>query len=154
MIVKLIKQVMLKKTKYKYLPFSYCCEQMQNCPDITLTDMPVVEGYVSNKKGKLVHTDKEGTIIPYFAIKHTESVYNDYWKYTVNTDYYYPLSVCPFCGEKFEFSLFGIKNLTKFTKNLYERKKTLTARYNNADNQMDKRLDGREETFREAESPI
>ena len=79
---------------YKYKPFTYCCEAIQNDKAIILTGED------------LVHSDDywdDGRYIPQFCTSHTEIImsYEDEWEQTDN----YPIQFCPHCGEKIEISV-------------------------------------------------
>ena len=83
MKIKLIKLKFNDTHSYKYKPFTYCCDEIQNDKAIVFTD--------------------EGISIPHFCTSHTEVItsYEDEWEQTDN----YPIRLCPHCGEKIGISV-------------------------------------------------
>ena len=84
---------------YKYKPFKYCCDEIQNNKAIVFTG----EDLVCNDIFGLVVRDSDDTIIPQFCNSYTETFtsYEDEWEQTDN----YPIRFCPHCGEKIEISV-------------------------------------------------
>ena len=79
---------------YKYKPFKYCCDEIQNDKAIVFTGED------------LVHLDtywEDERYIPRFCTSYTEVItsYEDEWEQTDN----YPIQFCPHCGEKIEISV-------------------------------------------------
>ena len=82
---------------YKYKPFKYCCDEIQNDKAIVFTceDINDIGGEYKD----------EGISIPHFCTSHTEVItsYEDELEQTDN----YPIQFCPHCGEKIEISVVG-----------------------------------------------
>ena len=80
---------------YKYKPFKYCCDEIQNDKAIVFTceDINYIGGEYKD----------EGISIPQICTSHTEVItsYEDEWEQTDN----YPIRFCPHCGEKIEISV-------------------------------------------------
>ena len=80
---------------YKYKPFTYCCDEIQNDKVIVFTgeDINDIGGEYKD----------EGISIPQICTSHTEVItsYEDEWEQTDN----YPIRFCPHCGEKIEISV-------------------------------------------------
>ena len=78
---------------YKYKPFKYCCDEIQNNKAIVFTNE-----YLSPLK----YID-DGNFIPQICTSHTEVItsYEDEWEQTDN----YPIQFCPHCGEMIEISV-------------------------------------------------
>lgn len=93
MKIELIKLKFNDTHSYKYKPFKYCCDEIQNnkCIEFTNEDL-----------SPLKHID-DGNFIPQFCISHTEIIrlYEDEWAQTDN----YPIRFCPHCGDKIEISV-------------------------------------------------
>lgn len=72
--------------KYKYKPFKYCCETIQDNKNIVFTDEDLV-------------WDE----IPRFCTSYTEIInsWGDEFENTCN----YPIQFCPHCGEKIEIEV-------------------------------------------------
>ena len=94
MKIKLIKLKFNDTHSYKYKPFTYCCDEIQNDKAIVFTeDINDIGGEYKD----------EGISIPHFCTSHTEVItsYEDEWEQTDN----YPIQFCPHCGEKIEISV-------------------------------------------------
>lgn len=80
---------------YKYKPFKYCCDEIQNNECIEFTN--------ENLTNFNVDYDKEYGFIPQLCTSHTEVItsYEDEWEQTDN----YPIQFCPHCGKKIEISV-------------------------------------------------
>ena len=78
---------------YKYKPFKYCCDEIQNDKAIIFTNEDL---------SQLKYID-DGNFIPHFCTSHTEVItsYEDEWEQTDN----YPIRFCPHCGEKIGISV-------------------------------------------------
>lgn len=80
---------------YKYKPFQYCCNEIQNDKAIIFTgeDINDIGGEYKD----------EGVSIPHFCTSHTETFnsWGDEYEQTDN----YPIQFCPHCGEKIEISV-------------------------------------------------
>ena len=103
---------------YKYKPFKYCCDEIQN--DKTI----VFIGENINDIGGEYEDDC--IYIPQFCTSYTETVgsWEDEWEQTDN----YPIQFCPHCGEKIEISVVEeidasdeYNGLTKKRKELWEK---------------------------------
>ena len=79
---------------YKYKPFKYCCDEIQN---------ECIEFTNENLTNFNVDYDKEYGFIPQLCTSHTEVItsYEDEWEQTDN----YPIQFCPHCGKKIEISV-------------------------------------------------
>lgn len=118
MKIELIKLKFNDTHSYKYKPFTYCCDEIQNDKAIVFTDEDINDIGGEYKD--------EGIFIPHFCTSHTEVItsYEDEWEQTDN----YPIRFCPHCGEKIGIS--GVKEidisekyneLTKQRKKLWEK---------------------------------
>lgn len=92
MKIDLIKLKFNDTYSYKYKPFTYCCDEIQNDKAIVFTDEDI------NDIGGEYEDD--GVSIPQFCTSYTEVItsYEDEWEQTDN----YPIQFCPHCGEKIE----------------------------------------------------
>ena len=79
---------------YKYKPFKYCCDEIQNDKAIVFTGEDI------NDIGGEYEDD--GVSIPQLCTSHTEVItsYEDEWEQTDN----YTIQFCPHCGEKIDMS--------------------------------------------------
>lgn len=95
MKIKLIKLKFNDTHSYKYKPFTYCCNKIQNDKAIVFTDEDINDIGGEYKD--------EGISIPHFCTSHTEVItsYEDEWEQTDN----YPIRFCPHCGEKIGISV-------------------------------------------------
>ena len=95
MKIELIKLKFNNTCSYKYKPFTYCCDEIQNNKAIVLTGEDI------NDIGGEYEDD--GFFIPQFCASYTEIItsYEDEWEQTDN----YPIRFCPHCGEKIEISV-------------------------------------------------
>ena len=95
MKIELIKLKFNNTCSYKYKPFTYCCDEIQNDKAIVLTgeDINDIDG----------EYEDDGFFIPQFCASYTEIItsYEDEWEQTDN----YPIRFCPHCGEKIEISV-------------------------------------------------
>ena len=92
MKIDLIKLKFNDTYSYKYKPFTYCCDEIQNDKAIVFTGEDI-----NDIGGE--HED-DGNFIPQFCTSYTEVIksYEDEWEQTDN----YPIQFCPHCGEKIE----------------------------------------------------
>lgn len=92
MKIDLIKLKFNDTYSYKYKPFTYCCDEIQNDKAIIFTGEDI-----NDIGGE--HED-DGNFIPQFCTSYTEVItsYEDEWEQTDN----YPIQFCPHCGEKIE----------------------------------------------------
>lgn len=95
MKIELIKLKFNDTHSYKYKPFTYCCDEIQNDKAIVFTGEDI-NGIGGEYKD-------EGISIPHFCTSHTEVItsYEDEWEQTDN----YPIRFCPHCGEKIGISV-------------------------------------------------
>lgn len=95
MKIELIKLKFNDTHSYKYKPFTYCCDEIQNDKAIVFTGEDI------NDIGGEYEDD--GNFIPQFCTSYTEVItsYEDEWEQTDN----YPIQFCPHCGEKIEISV-------------------------------------------------
>lgn len=95
MKIELIKLKFNDTYSYKYKPFQYCCDEIQNDKAIIFTDEDIndIDG----------EYEDDGISIPQFCTSHTEVItsYEDEWEQTDN----YPIQFCPHCGKKIEISV-------------------------------------------------
>ena len=114
MKIELIKLKFNNTHSYKYQPFQYCCEEIQNNECIEFTN--------ENLTNLNVDHDEEYGFIPQLCTSHTEIIrlYEDEWAQTDN----YPIRFCPHCGEKIEISVVGEIDVSdkyeELTKQRYE----------------------------------
>lgn len=94
MKIDLIKLKFDRTTSYKYKPFKYCCDEIQNNEGIILTN----EDITSWK-----YMDEENNFIPQFCVSVSEVIgsLDDEFERTDN----YPIQFCPHCGEKIEINV-------------------------------------------------
>ena len=99
MKIELIKLKFNDTHSYKYKPFQYCCDEIQNDKAIVFTG----EDLVCNDIFGLVVRDSDDTIIPQFCTSYTETFNScgDEYEQTDN----YSIQFCPHCGEKIEISV-------------------------------------------------
>ena len=95
MKIELIKLKFNDTHSYKYKPFKYCCDEIQNNKAIVFTNEDINDIGGEYKD--------EGISIPHFCTSHIEVItsYEDEWEQTYN----YPIQFCPHCGEKIEISV-------------------------------------------------
>lgn len=95
MNIELIKLKFNDTHSYKYKPFKYCCDEIQNDKAIVFTGEDI------NDIGGEYEDD--GVFIPQFCTSYTEVItsYEDEWEQTDN----YPIRFCPHCGEKIGISV-------------------------------------------------
>lgn len=95
MKIKLIKLKFNDTHSYKYEPFTYCCNKIQNDKAIVFTGEDI------NDIGGEYEDD--GIYIPQFCTSYTQTVgsWEDEWEQTDN----FPIKFCPHCGKKIEVSV-------------------------------------------------
>lgn len=95
MKIELIKLKFNDTCSYKYKPFTYCCDEIQNDKAIVFTGEDI-----NNIGGKY---EGDGISIPQFCTSYTETVgsWGDEWEQTDN----YPIQFCPHCGKRIEISV-------------------------------------------------
>ena len=114
MKIKLIKLKFNDTHSYKYKPFKYCCDEIQNDKDIVFTDED------------LIHSDDcwdDERYIPQICTSHTEVItsYEDEWEQTDND----PIRFCPHCGEKIGISVVKEIDVSDKYNELTEQRKEL-----------------------------
>ena len=119
MKIELIKLKFNYTHSYKYKPFQYCCDEIQNDKAIVFTG----EDLVSNDIFGLVVRDSDDTIIPQFCNSYTETFNScgDEYEQTDN----YPIQFCPHCGEKIEISVVDEIDVSDKYKKLYKLREEL-----------------------------
>lgn len=95
MKIELIKLKFNDTHSYKYKPFKYCCDEIQNDKAIVFTGEDI------NDIGGEYEDDNVS--IPQLCTSHTEVItsYEDEWEQTDN----YPIQFCPHCGKKIKISV-------------------------------------------------
>ena len=99
MKIELIKLKFNSTCTYKYKPFKYCCEAIQNNKNIIFTG----EDLVCDDEFGLVVRDYDENLIPQFCTSYIET-FNSWGDEFENT-YNYPIQFCPHCGEKIEIEV-------------------------------------------------
>ena len=120
MKIELIRQKFNSTRGYKYKPFSWCCNKIQDNPRVVFSDEVYTEDTI----------DDECTF-PAFALCHTE-VYRD-WEDEYEQDTYYKINHCPFCGEPIEISVVGEEDVDDYYKSLSKQREELWKKYNKTD---------------------
>lgn len=99
MKIELIKIKFNDTYAYKYKPFKYCCEAIQNNKNIIFTG----EDLVYDEMFGLDTSDYDESVIPQFCTSYTET-FNSYEDEFENI-YNYPIQFCPHCSEKIEIEV-------------------------------------------------
>ena len=120
MKIELIRQKFNGTRGYKYKPFSWCCDKIQENPCIVFSD----EVYTDDD------IDDECTFSA-FALWHSE-VFKD-WEDEYEQDTYYKINYCPFCGETIKISVVGEEDVDDYYKSLSKQREELWKKYNNTD---------------------
>ena len=120
MKIELIRQKFNGTRGYKYKPFSWCCDKIQENPCIVFSD----EVYADDD------IDDECTF-PAFALWHSE-VFKD-WEDEYEQDTYYKINYCPFCGEAIEISVVSEEDVDDYYKSLSKQREELWKKYNKTD---------------------
>ena len=120
MKIELIRQKFNDTRGYKYKPFSWCCNKIQDNPCVVFSDEVYTEDTI----------DDECTF-PAFALCHTE-VYRD-WEDEYEQDTYYKINHCPFCGEAIEISVVSEEDVDDYYKDLSKQREELWKKYNKTD---------------------
>ena len=104
---------------YKYKPFKYCCDKIQNDKVIVFTG----ENLVCNDIFGLVVRDSDDNIIPQFCNSYTETFnsWGDEYEQTDN----YSIQFCPHCGERIEISVVDEIDVSDKYNELTEQRKEL-----------------------------
>lgn len=111
---------------YKYKPFQYCCNEIQNDKAIIFTG------------GDLIHSDDcwdDERYIPQLCTSYTEVImsYEDEWEQTDN----YPIQFCPHCGEKIEISVVDEIDVSDKYNELYKQREDLWQRCQRTDSKKE-----------------
>ena len=93
MKIELIKLKFNDTCSYKYKPFKYCCEAIQNNKNIIFTR----EDLVFDEVFGLDPSDYNESTVPQFCTSYTE-IFNSWGDEFENT-WNYPIQFCPHCGE-------------------------------------------------------
>lgn len=123
MKIDLIKLKFNDTYSYKYKPFTYCCDEIQNDKAIIFTDEDI-----NDIGGE--HED-DGNFIPQFCTSYTEVIksYEDEWEQTDN----YPIQFCPHCGEKIEISVVEEIDVSDKYNELTKQREELWKKYQRTD---------------------
>jgi len=92
MNIELRKQYFNNTHGFKIIKKEYCCEKLKKCPVICLSDEVPVDGYENNDNtipSMMIYESKEFTD------------YDNSWE----EEFFYPISVCPFCGETIDIKV-------------------------------------------------
>mgnify|MGYP004462734925 FL=1 len=119
MKIDLIKLKFDRTTSYKYKPFKYCCDDIQNNEGIIFTN----EDIASWK-----YKDEENNFIPQFCVSVSEVIgsLDDEFERTDN----YPIQFCPHCGEKIEINVVNEVDVSEKFKKLSTQCDELQKKYN------------------------
>lgn len=98
MKIELIKLKFNDTCSYKYKPFKYCCDEIQDNKTIIFTNEDLA---LNGEDYDNCYDDR--TCIPRFCTSYTET-FNSYEDEFENT-YNYLIRFCPHCGEKIEISV-------------------------------------------------
>lgn len=114
MKIELIKLKFNNIHSYKYKPFKYCCDEIQNDKTIVFTGED------------LVHSEDcwdDERYVPRFCTSHTEFItsWEDEWEQTDN----YPIKFCPYCGEMIEIAVVEEIDVSEKYKELSKQRKEL-----------------------------
>lgn len=121
MKIELIRQKFNGTRGYKFKPFSWCCDKIQENPCIVFSDSVEIDD--NNLDDYL---DYECTF-PAFALVHTDNDYDVDW------DTYYKINHCPFCGEPIEITVVGEEDVEEYYKNLKAKRDELWKEHNRTD---------------------
>lgn len=145
MKLKLIKVKFNDTFTYKYLPFEYCCDEIQENGVIVFADRDFA--YTQD-----FYDDEEDAtdFIPQFCTTLTEerTSYEDIWEETTN----YPINFCPHCGEKIEIEVSDEIDLSSQFSVLVEKRNSLFKASNRTDSK--KREQELREQVRELDQKI
>lgn len=111
---------------YKYKPFKYCCDEIQEDKAIVFTGED------------LVHNNDcwgDERYIPRFCNSHTETFnsWGDEFEQTEN----YPIQFCPHCGEKIEINVVDEVDFSEEYDELSKLRKELWDKYNKTDSKRE-----------------
>lgn len=120
MKIELIRQKFNGTREYKYKPFSWCCDKIQENPCIVFSD----EIYTDDD------IDDECTF-PSFALWYSEVIKD--WDDEYEEDTYYKINYCPFCGESIEISVVGEEDIDECYKVLSKQRDELWKKYKRTD---------------------
>lgn len=131
MKIELVKLKFNDTHSYKYKPFKYCCETMQNNKSIVFTD----EDLMFDDKSELVGINHGDDVIPQFCTSHIETFdsYGDEFEFTYN----YPIKFCPHCGKKIEIKVVDEIDVSEEYQELSQRRKELADRHQKTDSKKD-----------------
>jgi hypothetical protein len=107
MIVELVKQTFRDERGYKIVKKDWCCDRLKDNPLIDLYDE---------------YMQFDNNDAPQMAIHETvHPVYEDQF----DEDFYYPITVCPFCGKKIEIKVVRTEDVTNEYDTLNEQFKNI-----------------------------
>lgn len=92
MQVELVEIIFDDQKSYKFKPLVYCCEDLQRCENIVITNRDIEESFCPGFQ--------EEEDIPCVCLTRDEVVYS--YEDDFTTTYNTPIHYCPFCGEKIE----------------------------------------------------
>lgn len=127
MKIELIKLKFSNTCSYKYKPFKYCCNEIQNDKAIIFTD----EDLVCNDTFGLIVRDSDDNIIPQFCNSYTET-FNSWGDEFEQTDNY-PIKFCPHCGEEIKISVIDEIDISDKYNELSKQRKELWKKYQKTD---------------------
>ena len=120
MKIELIKQKFNSTRGYKYKPFSWCCNKIQDNPCVVFSGEVCADGSMDYEY-----------IFPACALWHSE-IFKD-WEDEYDQDTYYKINYCPFCGEPIEISVVGEEDIDECYKVLSKQRGELWKKYNRTD---------------------
>lgn len=131
MKIDLIKLKFNDTCSYKYKPFKYCCEKIQDDKAIVFTD----EDLVCNDTFGLVVRDSDDNTVPQFCNSYTETFnsWGDEYEQTDN----YPIEFCPHCGEKIEISVIEEIDVSDKYNELTKQRERLWNKYRRTDSKRE-----------------
>lgn len=120
MKIELIKQKFNSTRGYKYKPFSWCCDKIQENPCIVFSDEIYTDDDIDNE-----------CTFPSFALWYSEVIKD--WDDEYEEDTYYKINYCPFCGEPIEISVVGEEDIDECYKVLSKQRDELWKKYKRTD---------------------
>jgi hypothetical protein len=138
MKVELVKQTFNGTRGYKIRKREWCCKKLKANPCIGLFDKPGEYGYEYDNDDEEIEEagkDYDANDIPAVMIERTETVssYEDEWE----NAYYYPISFCPFCGEKIEVSVVEVEDMESLYHSLINERELLWERSHKTDSKKE-----------------
>lgn len=124
MKIELIRLKFNNTYSYKYKPFKYCCDKIQNDKAIIFTNEDFV---CDNIFGELIIRDLDNIIIPQFC---NNEIIDSSWGYVDN----YPIQFCPHCGERIDTLVIGEIDVSDKYDKLFRQGEELREKYQKTDN--------------------